>query len=92
MLEYKDKIEKMKSDVFEAKAAFDSRLEELKKQMQKQMSNNEALEELKIKHAKELAEHVRESNQKYNLLYQEKLDLEDRLKEQLQLQCYYARN
>jgi len=81
-LQYKDKVEGLKAEVVEARAAFEARLDELKKQMQKQMNNSEALDELKMKHAKEMAEHVRESNQKYNQLYQDKLDLEDRLKAQ----------
>ena len=83
-LEYKDNIEELKSKVIEAKASFNARLEDLKKQMASQRNNSEALEELKMKHAKEMAEHVRESNQKYNQLYQDKLDQEDLLKEKFE--------
>ena len=35
------------------------------------------IDELKRAHAKELADHVRESNKKYNDLLQEKLNSED---------------
>lgn len=55
-LDYKDKVEGMKSQVIEAKANFDARLEDLKKQMANQRGNNEAIDELKMKHAKEMAE------------------------------------
>ena len=79
-LDYKDKVEGLKSEVVKAKASFESRLVDLKKQLSSAQNNSEALEELKIRHAKEMAEHVRESNQKYNSLYQEKLDQEDSLR------------
>lgn len=44
--------------------------------MNKDAANNAEVEELKRK----LAEHVRESNKKYNDLLQSKMDLEDELK------------
>ena len=83
-MDYKDRIEGLKSEVIKAKSNFESRLDDLKKQLNNAQNNSEEMEELKIRHAKEMAEHVRESNQKYNMLYQEKLDQEDSLTAQFE--------
>lgn len=61
----------------DAKAKFDRRIEDLQKQLKDYQKNNDVIDELKRAHAKELADHVRESNKKYNDLLQEKLNSED---------------
>lgn len=62
------------------KAGFDNRVTEFKKQIDDFRKNNEAIDQLKKAHAKEMAEHVQESNRKYNELLTEKLNSEDALK------------
>ena len=61
----------------DAKVKFDRRIEDLQKQLKDYQKNNDVIDELKRAHAKELADHVRESNKKYNDLLQEKLNSED---------------
>ena len=61
----------------DAKAKFDRRIEDLQKQLKDYQKNNDVIDELKRAHAKELADHIRESNKKYNDLLQEKLNAED---------------
>ena len=63
----------------DAKTEIDRRIEDLQKQLKDYQKNNEVIDELKRAHAKELADHVRESNKKYNDLLQEKLNAEDAL-------------
>lgn len=74
----------------DAKAKFNKKIEDLNREFKgmkfgfivfiEYQKNNEVIEELKRQHAKELADHVRESNKKYNGLLQEKLDSEDALR------------
>lgn len=73
---HQDKVENMKMDLSELKGRFDDQLTDLKQQMKDSQTNNAEVDALK----KKLAEHVRESNKKYNDLLQSKLDLEDELK------------
>ena len=72
----------MRTEVADLKKGFDNRVMEFKKQIDEFKKNNEAIEALKKAHAKELAEHVQESNRKYNELLTEKLNSEDALKAQ----------
>ena len=71
----------MKTEVQEIRKAFENKCQEFKRQVDEFKKNNEALEALKKAHAKELANHVQESNKKYNELLTEKLNSEDALKE-----------
>ena len=57
-------------------------MQEYKKQLAEFQANNEAMEQLKKAHAKELATHVQEHNRKYNELLTEKLNSEDAIKAQ----------
>jgi len=63
------------------KNGFDARVNEFKKQIDDFRKNNEAIDALKKAHQKEMAEHVQESNRKYNELLTEKLNSEDALKQ-----------
>ena len=71
----------MKENLQEIKKKFDDRCADYKKQLAEFKANNEAIEALKRQHAKELAAHVQEHNNKYAKLVQEKMDMEDDLKE-----------
>jgi hypothetical protein len=71
----------MKTEVMEIRKAFEEKMKEFKRQVDEFKKNNEALELLKKAHAKELANHVQESNKKYNELLTEKLNSEDALKD-----------
>lgn len=62
------------------KKKFDSRVEELRKQMNDYKQNNDVIEELKKAHQKELAAYIQEHNKKYNELLKDKLNMEDQLK------------
>jgi Family with sequence similarity 184, A and B len=75
------KINDMKTQVMDLKAGFDTRVQEFKKQLDDFRKNNEAIDALKKAHAKEMADHVQESNRKYNELLTEKLNSEDALKQ-----------
>lgn len=70
----------------ELKSGFDRRVAEYKKQLDEFKANNEAVEALKKAHAKELAAHVQEHNKKYNELLTEKLNSEDALKAQFEIE------
>jgi len=59
------------------KKKFDGRVEDFKKQMTDYQKNNDALDELKKAHQKELAAYIQEHNKKYNELLKEKLNSED---------------
>ena len=84
--QYKAKVEDFKSQVEEIKSGFDRRVQEYKKQLAEFQANNEAVEALKKAHAKEIAAHVQESNKKYNALLTEKLDSEEALKSQAEVE------
>ena len=73
----------MKDNMVEIKKRFEQRCEEFKKQLAEFKNNNEAIEALKRAHKAEIAAHVQEHNRKYNELLQQKLDMEDRMKEEL---------
>jgi len=75
----------MKTEVMDIRKAFEGKCAEFKRQVDEFKKNNEALEALKKAHAKELANHIQESNKKYNELLTEKLNSEDALKEQHKL-------
>ena len=75
----------MKTEVMDIRKAFEAKCAEFKRQVDEFKKNNEALEALKKAHAKELANHIQESNKKYNELLTEKLNSEDALKEQHKL-------
>ena len=70
----------MKTEVADLRKGFDNRVLEFKKQMDDFRKNNEAIDALRKAHAKELAQHVQESNKKYNDLLTDKLNSEDNLK------------
>ncbi len=72
----------MKLEVLDMKKKFDSRVDELRKQMDDYKKNNDVMEELKKAHQKELAAYIQEHNKKYNELLKEKLNMEDSLKAQ----------
>lgn len=78
--DHSKKLIEMKTQVMDIKAGFDARVQEFKKQIDDFRKNNEAIDALKKAHAKEMAEHVQESNRKYNELLTEKLNSEDQLK------------
>lgn len=80
--DHRNKVAEMKTEVADLKKGFDNRVLEFKKQVEEFKKNNEAIEALKKAHAKELADHVQESNKKYNNLLTEKLNSEDALKAQ----------
>lgn len=67
----------MKLELLDAKKRFESRCEEFKRQVEDFRKNNDVMDELKRQHAKELANHVQESNKKYNELLKEKFQMED---------------
>ena len=71
----------MKDNMVEIKKRFEQRCEEFKKQLAEFKNNNEAIEALKRAHKVEIASHVQEHNTKYNQLLTDKLDMEERLKE-----------
>lgn len=58
---------------------FENRVDEFRKQMEDFKKNNDALDELKKAHQKELAAYIQEHNKKYNELLKEKLNSEDAL-------------
>ena len=58
----------MKDNLVAIKRKFEERCDDFKKQLAEFKNNNEAIEALKIAHAKELAAHVQEHNKKYNEL------------------------
>lgn len=66
----------------DAKKKFETRIEDLKKQMDDYKKNNDVIDELKKQHQKELAAYIQEHNRKYNDLLKEKLNSEDALKAQ----------
>jgi hypothetical protein len=70
----------MKENLQEIKKKFDSRCDDYKRQLAEFKKNNEAIEALKKAHAKEIAAHVQEHNNKYSQLLTEKMDSEDALK------------
>lgn len=72
----------MKLELMDAKKRFEQRCEEFKRQVEDFRKNNDVMDELKRQHAKELANHVQESNKKYNELLKEKFQMEDSLKAQ----------
>ncbi len=72
----------MRLELLDAKKRFEQRCEEFKKQVEDFRKNNDIMDELKRQHAKELANHVQESNKKYNELLKEKFNMEDQLKAQ----------
>ena len=72
----------MRTEVADLKKGFDNRVMDFKKQIDEFKKNNEAIEALKKAHQKEIAEHIQESNKKYNELLTEKLNSEDALKAQ----------
>ena len=77
---HKTRVSEMRTEVADLKKGFDNRVMEFKQQIEAFKKNNEAIEALKKAHAKELGEHVQESNKKYNKLLTEKLNSEDALK------------
>ena len=70
----------MRTEVADLKKGFDNRVMDFKKQIDEFKKNNEAIEALKKAHQNEIAEHIQESNKKYNELLTEKLNSEDALK------------
>lgn len=79
--EHNRKVADLRTQVMDIKAGFDNRVAEFKKQIDDFRKNNEAIDALKKAHAKEMAEHVQESNRKYNELLTEKLNSEDAIKQ-----------
>jgi hypothetical protein len=79
--QYKEKAMEMKDNMVEIKKRFEQRCDEFKKQLAEFKNNNEAIEALKRAHKAEIAAHVQEHNSKYNALLQQKLDMEDSMKE-----------
>lgn len=79
--EHNRKVADLRTQVMDIKAGFDNRVAEFKKQIDDFRKNNEAIDALKKAHAKEMAEHVQESNRKYNELLTEKLNSEDALRQ-----------
>lgn len=80
--EYQAKVADMRLEVADAKKRFEARCEEFKRQVEDFRKNNDVMDELKRQHAKELANHVQESNKKYNDLLKEKFAMEDAMKTQ----------
>lgn len=78
--DYQTKYNELKLEVMEAKKGFENRCTEFKRQLTDNQQNNEAIEELKKAHAKEIASYVQEHNRKYNELLKEKLNMEDSLR------------
>ena len=76
------RVEGMKLEVMDAKAKFDRKIEMLGKELKENKRANEAIEELKRKHQMEIEKYVREHNLKYNQLIGEKMQEEDKLREQ----------
>ena len=66
------------------KKKFDSRVEELRKQMDDYKKNNDVIDELKKAHQKELGAYIQEHNKKYNELLKDKLNMEDQMKAQFE--------
>jgi hypothetical protein len=72
--EYQGKNQEMKLEVMDLKKKFDGRCDDFRKQMTDFKKNNEAMDEIKRAHAKELAAHVQEHNKKYSELQCEMLN------------------
>lgn len=56
--EHTKKVQEFKTAVMDMKAGFDNRVGEFKKQIDDFRKNNEAIDQLKKAHQKEMAEHV----------------------------------
>ena len=56
--EQQQKLEDYKLDVLDAKKKFESRVDDLRKQLDEHRKNNEALDEMKKAHQKELAAYI----------------------------------
>ena len=78
-MNHNEKVENLKLDVIELRQKFQDRIEDFKDEMKNYAANTDAIEELKKRHNKEMAEYVTESNTKYTDLLQQKLDMEDKM-------------
>ena len=79
------KVQEMRVEVMDLKKGFENRCAEFKKQIQDFKSNNEAVDALKKAHAQEIANYVQQHNSKYNALLTEKLNSEDALRAQTEI-------
>ena len=69
-MNHNEKVENLKLDVIELRQKFQDRIEDFKDEMKNYAANTDAIEELKKRHNKEMAEYVTESNTKYTDLLQ----------------------